>query len=265
MNIRFFQVDAFTNKPFTGNPAGVCLLETPLPDETMLAIAAENNLSETAFLLKQADGYSLRWFTPRVEIALCGHATLASAHVLWSNGLEPRDIPLRFHTVRSGLLTAAGKEQLIELDFPARTYEQVVLPTALRQLFQDNYSNAVYSHDRYIVELLSAGAVAAFEPDFQLLASYPVVITAPGDNDSPYDFVSRYFAVPLGVNEDPVTGSAHCCLAQYWADKLGKTTFRAYQASARGGELEVQLQGDRVLLRGEAVTVISGTFHVNHQ
>lgn len=265
MNIRFFQVDAFTNKPFSGNPAGVCLSEAPLADETMLAVAAENNLSETAFLVKQADGYSLRWFTPRVEIALCGHATLASAHVLWSNGLEPRDTPLRFHTVRSGLLTATAREELIELDFPARTYEPVVLPTALRQLFQDNYSNTVYSHDRYIVELPSAGAVAAFEPDFQLLASYPVVITAPGDSDSPYDFVSRYFAAPLGVNEDPVTGSAHCCLAPYWADKLGKTSFSAYQASARGGELKVELHGERVLLRGEAVTVISGTFHVNQQ
>nr|WP_295865578.1 PhzF family phenazine biosynthesis protein [uncultured Chitinophaga sp.] len=264
MDIRFFQVDAFTNKPFSGNPAGVCLLETPLADETMLAIAAENNLAETAFLLKQADGYSLRWFTPKLEIALCGHATLASAHVLWSNGLEPKDVPLRFHTVRSGLLTATGKDHLIELDFPARNYEDVVLPTALRQLFQDNYSRAVYSHDRYIVELPVAGAVAQFVPDFHLLESYPVVITAAGDSDSPYDFVSRYFAVPLGVNEDPVTGSAHCCLARYWADKLGKTTFNAYQASARGGELKVVLKGDRVLLRGEAVTVISGTFHVNH-
>lgn len=265
MNIRFFQVDAFTNKAFCGNPAGVCLLEGPLTDETMRAIAAENNLSETAFLLRQQDGYSLRWFTPTVEIALCGHATLASAHVLWTNGLETPGSTLHFHTRHSGLLTAASKDNRIELNFPARSYEPVVLPTALRQLFANNYVNAVYSHDRYIIELPSADAVATFVPDFHLLESYRVVITACGDEGSPYDFVSRYFAVPLGVLEDPVTGSAHCGLAPYWADKLGKTSFSAYQASARGGELTVILQNDRVLLQGEAVTVISGTFHVNHQ
>ncbi|MBC9929055.1 PhzF family phenazine biosynthesis protein [Chitinophaga qingshengii] len=265
MDIRFFQVDAFTHTPFSGNPAGVCLLETPLPDETLRAIAAENNLSETAFLLKQADGYSLRWFTPEVEVPLCGHATLASAHVLWSNGLEPREAVLRFHTVRSGLLTAAGNGQHIELNFPARPYEPVVLPTLLRQLFQDRESSAVYSHDRYIIELPSAAAVIDFKPDFQLLAPYQVVITARDDREgSPYDIVSRYFAVPLGVNEDPVTGSAHCCLAPYWAGKLGKTSLNAYQASARSGAMQVELQDDRVLLRGEAVTVISGIFTINH-
>ncbi|WP_160710894.1 PhzF family phenazine biosynthesis protein [Chitinophaga solisilvae] len=261
MNIRFFQVDAFTGKPFKGNPAGVCILDAPLPDSTLQSIAAENNLPETAFLSKESDGYRLRWFTPTVEMKLCGHATLASAHVLWENNLETPDKVLQFHTL-SGLLTAAKRGQRIELDFPASGQEPVVLPVALRQLFKDNYVNATYSTDRYIVELPSAEAVTGFIPDFHLLEQYRCVITAKGAPDSPYDFISRYFAVPLGVNEDPVTGSAHCCLATYWAPLLGKQEFFAYQASPRGGEMKVILQGSRVLMQGEAVTVISGTYHI---
>lgn len=262
MNIRFFQVDAFTNKPFSGNPAGVCILDAPVDDHLMLAIAAENNLSETAFLLRQQDGYNLRWFTPTLEIELCGHATLASAHVLWEAALAAPDEVLRFHTL-SGLLTAAKRDNRIELDFPARGYEASVVPTVLRQLFPAGYVNAVYSHDRYIIELETAADVARFQPDFHLLETYRCVITAKGAADTPYDFVSRYFAMPVGIKEDPVTGSAHCSLATYWAQQLGKNTFFAYQASARGGEIKVILQDERVLLQGEAVTVINGVFNVN--
>ncbi|CAL1517966.1 PhzF family phenazine biosynthesis protein [Chitinophaga sp. MM2321] len=261
MNIRFFQVDAFTNKPFKGNPAGVCIMDAPADDQTLQAIAAENNIAETAFLFKQPDGYRLRWFTPKVEMPLCGHATLASAHVLWTTGLAPAEEVIQFHTL-SGLLTAARKDNRIELDFPARSHEPVALPTALRQLFGDNYADVVFSHDRYIVELHSPEDVINFVPDFHLLEKYLCVITSKGNNGYPYDFVSRYFAVPVGVNEDPVTGSAHCSLATYWAERLHKKTFHAYQASARGGELKVILQNDRVLLQGEAVTVVAGTFYI---
>ncbi|WP_143306634.1 PhzF family phenazine biosynthesis protein [Chitinophaga vietnamensis] len=258
MQIRFFQADAFTQQPFKGNQAGVCLLEEMLPDETLLHIAAENNLSETAFLLRQRDEYLLRWFTPAVEVALCGHGTLAAAHVLWQTAAVPADEMIRFHTL-SGLLTA--KQQpggWIGLDFPARVIEEVDAPGALKAIFPDAVQIS-YSVDRYIIELPDDAAVRNYQPDFNALKPYRTVITARGK--APYDFVSRYFAGPVGISEDPVTGTAHCSLATYWAAHLGKNEFFAYQASPRGGELQVELQGDRVLLRGQAVTVIDGYFH----
>ncbi|MGF6930219.1 putative PhzF superfamily epimerase YddE/YHI9 [Chitinophaga sp. W2I13] len=259
MEVRFFQVDAFTRQPFKGNQAGVCLLEQMPDDEVLKAIAAENNLAETAFLLRVENGYHLRWFSPLVEMALCGHATLASAHVLWETGLVTPDETISFTTL-SGLLTASRQNGWITLDFPARDHEPATLPEELQPLFKDEVTNVVFSVDRYLVELKTGAAVAGFVPDRNLLAPYRLVVTGKGDEGSPYDFISRYFATPVGVDEDPVTGSAHCSLAPYWAARLHKSEFFAYQASQRGGELKVVLQGNRVLLKGEAVTVIDGVF-----
>lgn len=261
MDIRFFQVDAFTNQPFKGNQAGVCLLESMPDDATLAAIAAENNLAETAFLLPEQDGYRLRWFSPLVEIPLCGHATLASAHVLWEAGLVPPEATIQFYTL-SGVLTASRGGDWIELDFPARDSESAVLPDLWQPMFTQTIVNVAYSVDRYIVELASDKAVADFKPDRQLLLAHKCIITARASAGSPYDFTSRFFAGPIGIDEDPVTGSAHCSLAPYWAERLHKNDFFAYQASARGGELKVVLQGDRVLLKGEAITVIEGIFRI---
>jgi len=257
MNILFYQVDAFTSRPFNGNPAGVCLLETPMADHLLQAIAKENSHLEIAFLLSTPEGYSLRWFSPRMEMPLCGHATLATAHILWEKGLEPKDKTLHFHTL-SGTLTATQQDDWIELDFPARDNEPRPLPAELQQLFSGGCRNVVYSVDRYIVELSSAAEVRNFIPDIHLLKDHRCVITSRGEEGSPYDFISRYFAVPVGFLEDHVTGTAHCSLAPYWAARLGKQEFFAYQASPRGGELKIVLTGDRVLLGGEAVTVIEG-------
>lgn len=259
MDVRFFQVDAFTRQPFKGNQAGVCLLEQMPDDEVLKAIAAENNLAETAFLLPMENGYHLRWFSPLVEMKLCGHATLASAHVLWEAGLVAPDETISFTTL-SGLLTASRQSGWITLDFPARDHEPATLPEELRLLFKEEVINVVFSVDRYIVELKTGAAVADFVPDRNLLAPYRLVVTGRGGEGSPYDFISRYFATPVGIDEDPVTGSAHCSLAPYWAPRLHKNEFFAYQASQRGGELKVVLQGNRVLLKGEAVTVIDGRF-----
>ncbi|MBO9729537.1 MAG: PhzF family phenazine biosynthesis isomerase [Chitinophaga sp.] len=261
MSIRFFQVDAFTNQPFKGNPAGVCLLNSMPDDKTLAAIAGENNLAETAFLLPEQEGYRLRWFSPLVEIPLCGHATLASAHVLWETGLVPRTATIHFYTL-SGLLTATCQDGWITLDFPARENAPAVLPEAWQPMFNQEIIHVAYSVDRYIVELSSADAVAGFLPDRQLLLAHKCIITAKGAAHTPYDFVSRFFAGPIGVDEDPVTGSAHCSLAPYWAERLHKKEFFAYQASPRGGELRVIWQDDRVLLKGQAITVIEGTFHI---
>lgn len=261
MQIKFFQVDAFTHQPFKGNPAGVCMLETMPDDDILKSIAAENNLAETAFLLPENEGYRLRWFSPLVEIPLCGHATLASAHVLWEAGLVPAADTISFYTL-SGVLTARRDAGWIALNFPARESEPANLPESFRSLFKDNVVNVAYSVDRYIVELNSSAAVAAFVPDRQILLAHKCIITSRGDAGAPYDFTSRFFAGPIGVDEDPVTGSAHCSLAPYWATRLHKNEFFAYQASPRGGELKVVLQGDRVLLKGEAVTMIEGNFRI---
>ena len=261
MRMKFFQVDAFTNQPFKGNQAGVCLLEDMPEDEVLRSIAAENNLAETAFLLPVENGYHLRWFSPLLEMTLCGHATLASAHVLWESGLVPAQGDIRFHTL-SGELTASREAGWIALDFPARDNEPATLPASLEILFKDKAVNIAYSVDRYIVELNSAAAVAGFVPDREILKPYRCVITARGEEHTPYDFVSRYFAGPVGIDEDPVTGSAHCSLATYWAERLHRNEFFAYQASSRGGELKVVLKGNRVLLKGEAVTVIEGIFSI---
>ena len=256
MNIPFYQVDAFTHHPFKGNPAGVCILDTSINDHLLRAIAAENNHLEIAFLLTTPDGYNLRWFSPRMEMPLCGHATLATAHILWELGLEPKEKTLQFQTL-SGTLTAAKQGGWIRLDLPARSSELRPIPVDLQTLFPHR-KNIVYSVDRYIVELSSAAEVRDFIPDTLLLRDYRCVITSRGEEGSPYDFISRYFAIPVGFIEDHVTGTAHCSLAPYWADRLGKQEFFAYQASPRGGELKITLKGNRVLLSGEAVTIMDG-------
>jgi PhzF family phenazine biosynthesis protein len=254
------QVDAFTAQPFGGNPAAVCIMEEPRDEVWMQNVAGEMNLSETAFLHPQNSGYRLRWFTPTVEIDLCGHATLASAHVLYENGTLPRSQEARFHT-RSGLLTATAENDWIRLDFPMTA----PVPTAPPLLFdrmlggvQPTYvGKNVFD---YLVELESAEAVRAIKPNLSLLElieARGIIVTARSD-DNKFDFVSRFFAPAAGVPEDPVTGSAHCCLAPYWAEKLKKDELVGYQASARGGVVKVAVRGDRVLLYGQAVTVLRG-------
>lgn len=261
MMIPIYQVDAFTATPFKGNPAAVCLLPAPMPEEWMKAVAREMNLSETAFLLPEADGYRLRWFTPAVEVSLCGHATLASAHVLWQSERLAPDAEARFYT-HSGLLTARRAGAWIEMDFPARPVEPTEAPAGLLAALGVRQAVRVSCGDQtYIVEVDGEDAVRAAAPDFAALRELPlqaVGLTSRASTPG-YDFVSRFFAPRKGVNEDPVTGSLHCRLAPYWSAILGKTEFMAYQASARGGELRVRLQGERVGLGGQAVTVLSGT------
>lgn len=252
-------VDAFTAAPFSGNPAAVCVLPGPREERWMAQVAREMNLSETAFLYPDADGYQLRWFTPAVEVDLCGHATLASAHVLWEGGTLAPGATARFHT-KSGLLTAVRKKDWIELDFPATPAEAAAPPASLMEALGVKAKFVARSRFDYVVEVATEQAVRTMSPDLALLASVPVrgvivtaVATTPG-----FDFVSRFFAPASGVAEDPVTGSAHACLGPYWEGRLGKTDFLAYQASQRGGVIKVSVQGDRVLLGGQAVTVLRG-------
>nr|WP_201781181.1 PhzF family phenazine biosynthesis protein [Ornatilinea apprima] len=266
MKTPIYQVDAFTSQPFSGNPAAVCLLTSQRSDEWMLNTAREMNLSETAFLLPEGDGYRLRWFTPALEVDLCGHATLASAHILWETGKLPPEEPARFYT-RSGLLTARKVANRVELDFPARPMQPAELPDGLAAALGIPAPRAAAWHaqgENFLIELDSEAPVRAAQPNFDQLKAYPihgVILTSEATQSTRYDFVSRFFAPRWGVNEDPVTGSAHCYLAPYWSERMGKTVFSAYQASARGGELRVRLDGERVFISGEAVTVLSGSLH----
>lgn len=258
MGLRLVQVDAFTAEPFRGNPAAVCILDRERDATWMQAVATEMNLSETAYLLRQDDGYSLRWFTPAVEVALCGHATVASAHVLWTEGLLDDDVA-RFHT-KSGLLTATRAGDWIELDFPATPDTPEPTPPAglLEALGVTSPRYIGRNKFDYIVEVGSEEELRALDPDHARLRTLPVrgvIVTSRGNE---HDFVSRFFAPGSGVDEDPVTGSAHCCLAPFWASRLGKNEFVAYQASKRGGLLRVRLAGDRVKMSGRAVTVLRG-------
>ncbi len=253
-----FHVDAFTSKPFRGNPAAVCLLAAAKPARWMQAVAAEMNLSETAFVSPMARGFRLRWFTPQVEVDLCGHATLATAHVLWSEGLAARDHVLVF-TTRSGVLTAAQRSDRIELDFPARPAVRCKVPAGLSKALGVTPVFVARNQDDLLVELASERQVRSLQPNLTALVKLPVrgvIVTA--RSSGKFDFVSRFFAPAVGVPEDPVTGSAHCGLAPFWAERLGRTTLRGFQASARGGIVEVELRGERVLLRGTAVTVVRG-------
>jgi len=254
-----YQVDAFTNRPFAGNPAAVCILAAPAPEAWMRDVAREMNLSETAFLVPVADGFKLRWLTPAIEVELCGHATLASAHTLWETGVLGPAETARFHTL-SGLLTAQRQGDWIELDFPAKPeepanpWDELVrgLGIAPRYVGKSQFD--------YLVEADSEQTVRKLDPDFSLLkrANARGIIVTARAADGEFDFVSRFFAPGSGIDEDPVTGSAHCVLGPYWSKKLGKTEFLAYQASARGGVVKVRLDGDRVKLGGQAVTVMRG-------
>jgi len=257
MSQLIYQIDSFTDKAFAGNPAGVCLLPEPAEAAWMQNIAREMNLSETAFLIRQPDGFDLRWFTPVAEVRLCGHATLASAHMLWQTGVLMSTEQARFHTL-SGLLTAWKRSDWIEMDFPARPPKSVPAPAGLAEALGAAFTYVGRDIDDYLVELESETAVRTLKPDISALGKVPVrgtIVTARAA-DARFDFVSRFFAPAFGVNEDPVTGSAHCCLTPYWADKLRKTEMTAYQASARGGILHVCMAGTRVLLSGQAVTVM---------
>ena len=256
MGLTIYQVDAFTDKPFAGNPAGVCILPGPRDVQWMQNVAMEMNLSETAFLLKEKDGFNLRWFTPAVEVDLCGHATLASAHVLWETGVLKSGEEARFHT-RSGLLTAEHMGGWIELNFPATPDEPAIAPTELIKGLGVTPRYTGRSKFDYILEVDSEEKVRGLNPDLTELQKVPIrgIIVTSAATSAGYDFVSRFFAPRSGVNEDPVTGSAHCCLGPYWSRRLNKTEFLAYQASARGGVLRVRVSADRVYLAGQAVTV----------
>lgn len=255
-------VDAFTDRPFAGNPAAVCLLPAPADEAWMRDVAREMNLAETAFLHRTGDGFALRWFTPAVEVDLCGHATLASAHVLFEEGhLAPGDTA-RFQT-RSGTLTAVRRGTGIELDFPRAAAAAAPTPADLLPGLGISEARWVGRNQfDYFVELGSEAAVRALAPNFHALRSLGVrgvIVTSLADPGRPYDFVSRFFAPGAGIDEDPVTGSAHCALAPYWGARLGRDAMTGYQASARGGTVHVTCRGDRVLLGGQAVTVLRAT------
>ena len=251
-----FQVDAFTDRPFAGNPAAVCLLPRPAPDDWMRHVATEMNLSETAFLYPHQDGFNLRWFTPTVEVDLCGHATLASAHVLWESGQLDHDQPALFDT-RSGRLSATRRGDSIEMAFPAEPEQQTPEPPGLAQALGCSLRYVGRNRMDYLVEVDSEEVLRGIRPDFTRLAqidSRGFIVTSRSVS-SAYDFVSRFFAPAVGVNEDPVTGSSHCCLGPFWASRLNKAEMTAYQASARGGVVGVRIGDDKVYISGQAVTV----------
>ena len=253
------QVDSFTSTAFAGNPAGVCLLDAPRDDGWMQLVAREMNVAETAFLQpRTAAEFDLRWFTPTVEVDLCGHATLASAHVLWESGRFAADA-LRFHT-RSGVLTATRRDGWIDLDFPATPAEPVSPPPGLLEALGVSARYVGRSRFDFLVEVDDERTVLATSPDFRKLAAIDArgaIVTSLASTPG-VDFVSRFFAPAFGIDEDPATGSAHCCLAPYWSARTGKCELIAHQLSARRGELRVAMVGDRVRLSGRAVTVLRG-------
>lgn len=262
MNI--FIVDAFTDVPFAGNPAAVCLLDRAADDRWMQAVAKEMNLSETAFVYPLEDGFSLRWFTPTVEVDLCGHATLSSAHILWENGHVEKDSVIRFHTA-SGLLTASMDGEWIQLNFPKEADEPCAVPEGLQEALGASIQYVGVNRMAYVVEVENEAAVRALRPDLDWITAQlggkGLLVTSLAGG-APYDFVSRCFFPADGIPEDPVTGSAHCALAPYWQRKLHKEQFFAAQVSARGGSLKVAIVGERILLSGQAVTVMSGQLEV---
>jgi len=257
--MKLFQVDAFTDRPFTGNPAGVCILPETRPDSWMLGVAREMNLSETAFLLPRGNDYDLRWFTPETEVSLCGHATLASAHILWEEKVEAAHTTIRFNT-KSGVLLARRSGGLIELDFPARPIEatkdigDISGSLQVSPVFTGRHAA---NGDVYLLEIESDDIVRKIAPDYQKLGASTAraVIVTSRSSDPQYDFVSRFFAPAIGINEDPVTGLAHCYLTPYWGAKLGKKQMVGFQASRRSGVVRCTWANDRVQLGGNAITV----------
>ena len=261
MNIPIYQADAFTSTLFAGNPAAVCFLEGWLDDDLLQAVAAENNLSETAFLVPNSKGFDLRWFTPVTEVALCGHATLASAFVLFEcRGWKKKAI--RFKTRMSGELTVVRRDDLLEMDFPARPARVQSPPSGLSEALGTEEIEVYGSEEDVLVVLESEAHVRNLSPDFAALGSVDcrgIIVTAAGDRA---DFVSRFFAPRVGISEDPVTGSAHCVLTPYWAQVLKKDTLHAFQVSRRGGELFCENRGERVRIAGRAVLYLEGTITV---
>lgn len=264
MNIPFYQLDAFTDRPFGGNPAAVCLLEKWLPDETLQSIAAENNLSETAYLVTEGDGWEIRWFTPKAEVDLCGHATLTSAAVVFRH-LAPGSDRAVFRSRHSGELPVTRDGDFLYLDFPSRPPREVPVTDAIVEVLGARPAAAVEARDLYAV-FEDAETVRSIQPELDKLSklsNFAVGVTAPGTGeDSDVNFVSRFFAPNQGIPEDPVTGSAHSTLTPYWADRLGKRSLRARQVSERVGELRVELHGDRVQIGGRVVEVIQGTLTI---
>ena len=252
-------VDAFTEQPFKGNPAAVCIMNEASDDAWMQRVASEMNLSETAFLYPDGGDFLLRWFTPTVEVTLCGHATLASAHLLWESGRLHPDADARFHT-KSGLLTARREGDRIVLDFPATRQEACAAPASLAAALGTRPKYVGKNTFDLLVEVESEAAVRELSPDYAALTTLPVrgIMVTSRSADPAFDFVSRFFAPGAGIAEDPVTGSAHCCLGPYWGERLGKDDLVAHQVSKRGGVIRVGVRGDRVLLGGQAVTVLRG-------
>jgi len=262
MAIPYYHVDVFTGELFAGNPAGVCILSAFLADSTMQKIAVENRHSNTAFVVSRADGdFDLRWFTPKIEDDLCGHATMASAHAL---ALRKHDVwPVRFHT-RSGMLTVARNGDSFEMDFPARPSQPCETPVGLLSALGLKTALVTKSRD-YLVVIDQAEQVRALSPDIATLGKLDIgisgaIVTAPGEGDM--DYVCRFFAPSVGIDEDPATGSIHCTLAPYWATRLGKDTLRAQQLSARGGQMQCTIVGDRVKIAGRARLYLHGTVEV---
>lgn len=255
--MEIYQVDAFTDSAFAGNPAAVCTLTQKKEDSWMQNLAAEMNLSETAFIYKEGENFNLRWFTPSSEVDLCGHATLASAHTLWEAGEVGSEEKINFDT-KSGILTAEKNGSWIELNFPAEIEEKTDIPKNLNKALGE--TGIVYSGKNrmdYLLEVESEEIVKNIEPDFELLKEIDtrgIIVTAKSASDK-YDFVSRFFAPAIGIAEDPVTGSAHCCLGPYWSKILNKNVLTGFQASKRGGTVRVKVDGNRVYLSGKAVTI----------
>ncbi|HUW91964.1 MAG TPA: PhzF family phenazine biosynthesis protein [Bacteroidales bacterium] len=260
-SIPVFQVDAFADGPFTGNPAAVCLSGDWLPGDVMQKIAAENNLAETAFIVPDGTDYKIRWFTPLVEVDLCGHATLASGFVVLNN-LNPGAKEVIFHSLYSGSLSVSHKGDMLELNFPTDTLTRCQLPELIKKSLDINPVECFTGRSDYLVMLKNEAEVLNVRPDFRRLASADsrgVIVTAKGND---VDFVSRFFAPQAGIDEDPVTGSAHTTLTPFWSSRLGKTTMTARQLSARGGYLECTLKGDRTLIAGRAVLYLKGVIYV---
>lgn len=262
-SMNLFVADAFAEGPFSGNPAAVCLLDRAVTDEWRQNLAMEMNLSETAFPERNGARWKLRWFTPALEVDLCGHATLATAHILFEKGLAAEDAPLEFET-RSGLLRVTRRGELLEMDFPALPAQPSAAPPGLLEALGCEALHVMQNTMDILVEVRDAATLRALNPDMQglrQLAARGIIVTAASDMPG-YDFISRFFAPAAGVDEDPVTGSAHCCLAPYWGQRLGAFEMSAWQASKRGGAVYLHWAGDRVMLAGRALTVWEGRLRV---